>query len=331
MAGVAIVSVALAWAFGTARASPDATEPDACALKPGPIRTVARIIDGETVGLDDGREVRLIGALAPRARDAGAEPDAWPLEEAAKTTLAELTLGKTVELAYGTASSDRYGRELAHLFAQDETGRRIWVQGEMLQLGFARAYALPGDDACLTTLIANEAIGRTVGAGIWTSPIYRVREAGTAKALRAARSSFQIVRGTVTSVSQSKSTTYLNFGADWREDFTVAVPRTVLRSDPARATELQNLTGKSVEVRGWIERRNGPAIRLTSLASLKVLDADDVQNENRDGEARGGGPSVTAGPAEAGAPATANAPTPAETGPTKDNRPKPRAPGDVDL
>ena len=43
-------------------------------LETGPMRTVARVIDGETVALDDGTELRLIGALTPRALDAGAEP-----------------------------------------------------------------------------------------------------------------------------------------------------------------------------------------------------------------------------------------------------------------
>ncbi len=47
-----------------------------CTLEPGPVRTVTRIVDGETLVLDDGKVVRLIGALAPRARDAGAAPGA---------------------------------------------------------------------------------------------------------------------------------------------------------------------------------------------------------------------------------------------------------------
>ena len=37
-----------------------------CTLSPGPTATVARILDGETLQLDDGQQVRLIGALAPR-------------------------------------------------------------------------------------------------------------------------------------------------------------------------------------------------------------------------------------------------------------------------
>jgi endonuclease YncB( thermonuclease family) len=67
-----------ALAAGVQLASPTAltkasADPLACAgLEAGPKRTVTRIIDGETVTLDDGSELRLIGALAPRAIDVGA-------------------------------------------------------------------------------------------------------------------------------------------------------------------------------------------------------------------------------------------------------------------
>ena len=52
----------------------DETRPSCTGLEPGPARTVTRIIDGETAALDDGTELRLIGALAPRAIDAGTSP-----------------------------------------------------------------------------------------------------------------------------------------------------------------------------------------------------------------------------------------------------------------
>ena len=70
----------LAPAPAAAADSPESAAVACAGLTPGPARTVVRIIDGETVGLDDGSEVRLIGALAPRALDVGAAPGAWPWE-----------------------------------------------------------------------------------------------------------------------------------------------------------------------------------------------------------------------------------------------------------
>src|SRR5690348_13278926 len=76
------------------------TSPSVCTLEPGPVRTVTRVVDGETIVLDDGKAVRLIGALAPRARDADAAPGAWPPEADAIKALSDLTLGKRVKLAF---------------------------------------------------------------------------------------------------------------------------------------------------------------------------------------------------------------------------------------
>ena len=77
----------------------DETRPSCTGLEPGAARTVTRIIDGETAALDDGTELRLIGALAPRAIDADTEPGMWPAEIAAKEELRALLLGKSVELS----------------------------------------------------------------------------------------------------------------------------------------------------------------------------------------------------------------------------------------
>ena len=107
-----------------------AEEPTHPCLSFGARHTVTRIIDGETVALDDGRELRLIGALAPRAIDVGAEAGRWPLEIAAAAELEAFVLGKTVELAFASERVDRYGRLQAHAFLH-ESGARGWVQGQM--------------------------------------------------------------------------------------------------------------------------------------------------------------------------------------------------------
>ena len=59
-----LVGAWLAIAAQTAQAQPRA--PD-CGLRDGEMRSVVRVVDGDTVVIDGGSEVRLIGALAPRA------------------------------------------------------------------------------------------------------------------------------------------------------------------------------------------------------------------------------------------------------------------------
>ncbi|HWK32134.1 MAG TPA: thermonuclease family protein, partial [Hyphomicrobium sp.] len=134
-------------------------EPSTCTLEAGAAGSVVRIIDAETVLLDGGIEVRLIGALAPRSPELSPDAQPWLPEEDATAALRELTLGRTVTLATSGRSRDRYGRNLAHLFIERD-GDRVWVQGEMLRMGHARAYGIPGSHACMHELLAHENVAR---------------------------------------------------------------------------------------------------------------------------------------------------------------------------
>jgi micrococcal nuclease len=245
--------------------------PVGCTLEPGPIRTVSRILDAETVELDDGSSVRLIGALAPRSGDAGAAPGTWPAELNAIRLLTTLTLGQNVKLAYGGRHTDRYGRHLAHLFL-NSSGVETWVQGALLAAGAARAYGLPGNGACLIELLAHERIARDQRLGIWETAVYRPKPARLAALLISRRSRFEIVEGPVTSVSRSKSGVYLSFGADWKTDFTARIAKDVLAANPVFDQSLSDMTGKQVTVRGWIERRNGPMIDIRNAAQIQFKD-----------------------------------------------------------
>jgi hypothetical protein len=83
----------------------------------------------------------------------------------------------------------------------------------------------------------------------------------------------------VQKVASSGGRTYLNFGADWKRDFTATVPPGLMRAKPEAQKLLQALEGRSVRVRGWIERRNGPLIELSSLDEIEVLDAPAASDE----------------------------------------------------
>jgi micrococcal nuclease len=281
----------------SARAADAAAAPESCNLEAGDIRTVARIVDGETLSLDDGSEVRLIGALAPRASDAGAQHGAWPDEQAAIQALTTLTLGHTVKLAYGGRHRDRYGRHLAHLFVIDAAQEK-WVQGEMLSAGVARSYGLPGSFVCTTELRANERAAKIARLGIWNTAFYHAKPAQLTALLLSRRSQFEIVEGTVSAVSRTKSGVYLNFGADAKTDFTVRIGKDVLAANAAWDRSLSELTGKTVSVRGWIERRNGPMIDIRDPSQLEIQDAADPAPTP---------PPVAIAPAETPAPDTAGA------------------------
>lgn len=274
----------------------EAKSPPPCTLEPGPIRTVTRVIDGETLILDDGKAVRLIGALAPRARDADAAQRAWPPEADTVKALSDLVLAQRVKLAFAGRRSDRYGRELAQVFIIDQ-GREDWVQGALLRGGYARAYGLPESFACARELIANESYARSRRLGLWQNGVYRTLSADRPGEIMKQRGKYERVAGKVVSVGRTKSATYLNFSNDWRSDFTARIDKKVLAANPEFDRSLDALANTSVVVRGWIERRNGPLIDITDPSQLEAADDGapsqaDAPKETRPAPPEGAEPSA---------------------------------------
>jgi endonuclease YncB( thermonuclease family) len=251
-------------------------DPAECTLEPGPTRAVSRVIDGETLALDDGSEVRLVGALAPRPPDSGADIAQWPPEREAKAALERLVQGRSVDLAFAAGRrTDRYGRVLAHVFVH-EGGSRRWVQAALLAGGHARAYALPGTAGCLPELLAHERLGREQAAGLWANAAYQIRPASRSRELARYRSTFQIVEGRVARVSEARGQLFLGFGEDWRADFTAVVKASERRRVSGEGGNAKVLEGRLVRVRGWIERRYGPVIEVHDPAQIEVLDGEGL-------------------------------------------------------
>jgi endonuclease YncB( thermonuclease family) len=301
-------------------ATPPATR---CTLQPGPTRAVSRVIDGETIELDDKTQVRLIGALAPRPPLGLAETSAaaeWKPEADARAALHELVAGRTVELAFGARQKDRYGRLLAHVFTI-EGGVRTWVQGEIVARGHARAYGLPQSFECAAELVALEMQAREAGLGLWADANYAPRRAGDVPGLRRLRGSYQLVVGKILEARQTKSVLYLNFGPGRSRDFSGVVP--LAHADRAWTQGLAALAGKTVLVRGWLERKAGPFIQIDDATQIEVLPDGSGPRDVVPGARQ----SVSA------APGSGNAESPAadtRRG-AKRKRPARGAPGAVDL
>ena len=246
--------------------------PSCAAPMTGPARTVARVLDGETVILDDGRELRLVGALDPRALDVDAEPGTWPAERAAQEVLRALVLGRSIELRFAGERTDRYGRLQAQAFLIEGDTRR-WVQGTMLQHALARAYAVAGDATCREALLAAERAARQANRGLWAEAAYRIRSADDPLELLRYRTTYQVVQGRIASVAQTRGTVYLNFDRNWRQGFSVSLRRGDASLLGTFAGDPEALEGRLVQVRGWIEQRDAaPIIDLSAAGLIEVVD-----------------------------------------------------------
>jgi len=238
-------------------------------LSPGPGVRVADVVDGDTVVLeapvDGARHVRLVGIQAPKIALGRKGFKPWPLGGQAKAALERLVGGRRVALSFGGRRMDRHGRLLAHL--HDEGG--LWVQGELLRLGLARVYSFPDNRARVPEMLALERTARKAGRGIWGLGFYAVRPV---EGLGRHIGTFQVIEGRVLAAAKVKGRVYLNFGADWRTDFTVSLDsraRRLFRKNNVPALELE---GKRVRVRGWLRKRNGPLIEATHPEQVEILD-----------------------------------------------------------
>lgn len=284
-------------------------------MKAGGTFTVARTVGADVIVLDDGAEVRLAGLLPPMPPVFVQEGAGWPPESNAARALSELLTGQRVELAFAERTADRWGRLVAHAFRLDR-GARDWVQGVLLRQGHARVDPRPQDLACVPEMLAHERIAMTALLGLWANPAYRVRWADAPDRLMRLRNTFQLVEGVVQKVAVTKSRIFINFGSDWRTDFTAAASlRSPEFSETVRA-RLQAMEGKRIRVRGWIERRNGPYIELFHPAQVELLPEQELP--------------PSAGIARSPAPGDGGGSSPAQTAPT---RPKDGTPldGAIDL
>lgn len=238
----------------------------------GEIGVVSSVVDGDTLYLEDGLKVRLSAMQAPKLPLGRKGFKAWPLGEESKAALTALTGSRRVQLYYGGERRDRYDRAIAQVYTLTPDGKRdLWVQEEMVRLGLARVYTWPDTYQDAEALYAAERDARNAKRGIWALDYYAVRSP-LPDALAQDVDSFQIVEGIITSVADVRGRVYLNFGADYRSDFTVAIAKQDRKRFAKEGLDPMSLEGARVRVRGWIELYNGPMIWLDTANRLEVLD-----------------------------------------------------------
>jgi len=240
--------------------------PPPCPLTRGDTRAIARVLDGETLLLDDGRHLRLIGALAPRAGDVGATSGTWPPENATRDALAELAVGRSAVLWHDIAQSDRYGQVLAHVMIDG-----AWLQGTLIARGLSRAYSRPGGDACTEALAKLERRAREEEHGLWANAAYRVR-AASRDDWGTAAGSFHVVSGTVRRVSRGSGEVFVSLGARRGRAYPLAAVVPGNRANLTGGIAVRSLVGRRVLVRGWIEQRRGPVIVIDSKGQFELTD-----------------------------------------------------------
>lgn len=260
------LAVAVLAAFGSASIAAEAPTKETV--------RVVEVIDGDTLVIDrdlgPGRQVRLQGVMAPKPFPDGSQPWIVPYAEAARLALSQLASGRTVTLQLPPQPVNRYGQ----LVAQVKRDDGLWLQGDMLHRGLVRVHTQPNDPERAAEMLKLEDKARRGRLGLWAEPRYAVR---TPENVGDDIATYQVVEGKVLRVARVKSQVYLNFGEDWRRDFTISVPARLFSRMLRNGLDLMTLEGRTVRVHGWINERNGPEIELTHPEQLEVVDAATAQ------------------------------------------------------
>lgn len=225
----------------------------------GPL-AVAETISGDQLRLADGRVVRLAGIRVPSGEAEGAPAFA----EQARAALTTLLDGPEVRLAVAEAPFDRYGR----LVAQVERRDGLWVQGVLLERGLAQVHTRPGEAARADQMLAFERAARAARRGLWADAAFMAFDAS---AVRSEVGRFRIVYGQVLRVAPTERFIYLNFGSDWRSDFTVRIAKALADRLASSGLEVASLTGRRLEIRGMVLEAGGPLIELSHPEQIQLL------------------------------------------------------------
>ena len=243
-----------------------ASAPATAELRRGEDVAAERALEGDTLALAGGRVLRLAGVLAPRKNDRGAVArDIAEAEAAARAALDRLARGKVLALWHAESAEDRHGR----IVAQARLTDGAWLTDEVLRLGHARVFTQPGADARAAEMLKIEAEARAARRGLWALGAYAVRSDEEAARFT---DSFQLVEGRVLKAAQTREFFYLNFGRDYRRDFTIGLDRAAVRAFRRAGLDPKSLEGRRVRIRGWVLWRGGPYIGATHPEQVEVID-----------------------------------------------------------
>ncbi|MFP4097776.1 MAG: thermonuclease family protein [Alphaproteobacteria bacterium] len=241
---------------------------------------VSEVINPMTIKLEDGRTITLSGLDYP-------DLDFYNPGELAITAqkvLEDFLKGKHVTI-YQTPQADqgrinRMGHHIAHLSRHERNtlkgnadnsnvkNKDTWVQGLILSLGLARVRTTKYNREMAAQLLQLEQQARTDKSGLWAMEKYAPL---TPEQAKNHIGRYQIIEGQVQNIGMHKNKIYINFGNNWRDDFTLGISGTNARTFRRENINPLNWNNARLRVRGWIESYNGPYIEIDHPERIEIL------------------------------------------------------------
>lgn len=196
------------------------------------------ILSSQTIRLSNGQHVYLGGIIA---------------RPSAKNYLEKNFIGKAVMPVPEDAPKNRYGEVIAHL--KTEEGR--WVQMDLVKKGLADVFTRASFREEQKTLLAAQNFDQRI---IQANPPVDKTIKG-----------FQIVEGVVVEAVERGRYLYVNFGEDYKKDFTISLESSTHKDFLEEGFNILDLKGKKIRVRGWLDHYNGPFIKVTYPEQIEIL------------------------------------------------------------
>ena len=173
-----------------------------CALESGlQVETVqvAEIFDGDTVKLEDGRRIRMVGINTPEVAHRG--KPAEPLAETAKQQLEAALSKRPIRLLVGQDSHDHYGRVLGHLFDGEDNS----IIADLLRQGAGFQVAMVPNLRYVDCYQQAQAQARESQLGVWGHAYYAAVPADSS----ALKGGYARIKGRVESVELTKKAVFV--------------------------------------------------------------------------------------------------------------------------
>jgi endonuclease YncB( thermonuclease family) len=199
---------------------------------------IKKIVDGDTLWLENGQKIRLLGINTPEIsrRDKIAEAGGV----AAKKWLIKKLSNRRVKLVYDVEKKDAYNRTLAYIFS--DQGENINVK--LVEKGLATLNIYPPNLKYLTVLIQAQRQARRKKLGIWGLKAYAPKKVN--KFNSSQHKGWQRITGRIARLKRARKYDYLYL----TPTFSIKI---------AKASEdlfmnLEGYVGKKVEIHGWVRK-----------------------------------------------------------------------------
>ncbi len=224
-----------------------------------------KVLAADRFELDSGETVRLMMVKVPHMPQGSETSQPWPMAEQIEAFMGSQFTGKAFTFHCLERTRDRHGE----LVAMAKLANGGWLQSLMIKQGWAWVYSTSDFTYGASDLYGLEDEARRQGHGLWSYNSYRLKDADK---LNNNVGRFEIVEGKVVEVAKIKNITYINFGGNWRKDFTLKMNWRAHNLFKKAGIPIESLAGKRVQVRGWISWYAGPMIELTHPAQIRLLD-----------------------------------------------------------